>query len=210
MSAREEILNRLRQKNHSAPKVGSWVHQSNYLDLVAQFSQALASAKGEVLTAKNLESALEVLDGVLLELGARQVVFNQEPPLEEELLTEKLPDYQWEVAQGNEQEIRQLCLNAEVGLTSANFALAETGSVGIASGPAHSRMVSLLPPVHVVLLSEKFLVVDLISWERSRPKIMPSQIVLVSGPSKTADIEQTLVVGAHGPKKLIVIVYGEA
>jgi L-lactate dehydrogenase complex protein LldG len=209
MSAREEILNRLRQKNHSAPKVGSWVYQSDNSDLVTQFSQALRAAKGEVLSTKNLEQAWQELGRVLSDVDARRVVINQEPSLNRDMLRLKFPNCKWAVAQGDKQELRQLCLEADVGLTGARFALAETGSIGIAFGANHSRMVSLIPPIHVVLLFDGVLVPDLISWEKVRPKSMPSQLVFISGPSKTADIEQTLVVGAHGPKKLIVIVYGE-
>jgi L-lactate dehydrogenase complex protein LldG len=88
------------------------------------------------------------------------------------------------------------------------FGLAETGSVGIASGSGSSRLVSLLPVAHLVLLDQALLVPDLITWEQLRPKRLPAQLVLVSGPSKTADIEQTLVVGAHGPKRMVVILYG--
>ena len=209
MSVRDEILNRLRQRKHLALQIGSWVYQKNFTDILSRFSQALEAAKGEVYGATNLEDAWKVLGEVLSELGAEKVVFNHELPLDKDTLESKYPEYQWEEASGKQQELCQLCLEADVGLTGAKFALAETGSIGIVSGAEHARMVSLIPPVHVILLSERVLVPDLISWEKIRPKSMPSQLVFISGPSKTADIEQTLVVGAHGPKRLIVIVYGE-
>jgi L-lactate dehydrogenase complex protein LldG len=208
MSAREEILHRLHQAKHMPSVVESWAHQKPARNLIAQFCHALESGKGEVFVVKNLDMVWEILAKVLVDLGARQVVYNHELPLRGENLERKFPQYQWELAQGEEGELRQMCQHADVGLTAAEFALAETGSIGITSGANHSRMVSLLPPVHIVLLSEKLLVPDLVSWEDKRPKRMPSQIVFISGPSKTADIEQTLVVGAHGPKRLIVIVYG--
>jgi L-lactate dehydrogenase complex protein LldG len=210
MSAREEILHRLHRTKRSFPSVESWTHQKRIVDLVAHFSHALESAKGEVFSVANLDQAWEVLNKVLADLEAKQVVFNDEVPLNGENLQIKFPQYQWKKARGEESVLRQMCQRADVGITGAEFALAETGSIGIASGAHHSRMVSLLPPVHIVLLSKKLLAPDLISWEDMRPKRMPSQIVIISGPSKTADIEQTLVVGAHGPKRLIVIVYGQA
>jgi L-lactate dehydrogenase complex protein LldG len=67
----------------------------------------------------------------------------------------------------------------------------------------------LLPPVHFVLLPESRILPSIFDWSAQLPDPLPSNVVLVSGPSKTADIEQTLVVGVHGPKRLIVIVHPE-
>lgn len=209
MNARQEILSRLSGARHFAPHPGSWPYSNSSENLVEQFSKALTAAKGEVFTAKNLEQAWNVFDSILADLGVRKIIFNQDPPLSKQILQSKFDHYHWIEARGGEHDLRQVCLGADAGLTGAAFALAETGSVGISSGTRHSRMVSLLPPVHIVLLSQVVLVPDLISWERCRPQSMPSQVVIISGPSKTADIEQTLVVGAHGPKRLVVMVYGE-
>jgi L-lactate dehydrogenase complex protein LldG len=210
LNAREDILLKLRQAKHSVPEVESWAHHPHEEDLIAQFKLALESAKGEVITVKDLEKTWEVIGSLLSDLAAKQVAYNPEPPLKGQNLELYLPQYRWMEARGGEEELRRMCQAADVGITGAKFALAETGSIAIASGAQHSRLVSLLPPAHIVLLSEKVLVPDLISWEDLRPKRIPSQLVFISGPSKTADIEQTLVVGAHGPKRLIVIVYGEA
>ena len=65
----------------------------------------------------------------------------------------------------------------------------------------------MLPPIHFVLLPESRIIPSIFDWVKLVPEVLPSNPVLVSGPSKTADIEQTLVVGVHGPKRLIVIVY---
>ena len=111
---------------------------------------------------------------------------------------------------GSSHEVRQICLDADVGITGAQAALAETGSVALYSGAGRSRLVSLLPDVHIVLLPAELIVPDLITWEAVRPEILPEKIVFISGPSKTADIEQTLVVGAHGPKRFEVIIYGKS
>jgi len=70
-------------------------------------------------------------------------------------------------------------------------------------------MMSLIPPVHIVLLKQSDIassfqqIVDQPPWESAA---MPTNIVFISGPSKTADIQQTLAYGAHGPKRLIVII----
>jgi L-lactate dehydrogenase complex protein LldG len=101
------------------------------------------------------------------------------------------------------------CETADVGLTSAEAAFAETGSIVVSSGANTSRMVSLLPPVHIAMVPESKLTADIFTWTAARKGSLPANTVFVSGPSKTADIEMTLVKGVHGPKRFIVILYGD-
>ena len=70
-------------------------------------------------------------------------------------------------------------------------------------------MATLLPTVHVALVSESKLTTDLHTWTAGRVADMATNVTVISGPSKTADIEFTLTLGAHGPKRLVVILYGE-
>jgi len=71
-------------------------------------------------------------------------------------------------------------------------------------------MVSLLPPVHIALVAAGCLTSDILTWAAARPGDLPASVTAISGPSKTADIEQTLAIGMHGPKRVIVILYGES
>jgi L-lactate dehydrogenase complex protein LldG len=95
----------------------------------------------------------------------------------------------------------------DAGLTIAECAIADTGTLVLRSTPWQPRTLSLVPPIHICLLDARCLYPDLTSamhiegWQRD----MPSNLIFVSGPSKTADIQQTLAYGAHGPKELIVI-----
>ena len=73
------------------------------------------------------------------------------------------------------------------------------------SGLGRSRLATLLPPVHVALVYHHQLQPDIFTWTAGRDEAWPANVVLVSGPSKTADIEQTLTVGVHGPKRFIVL-----
>lgn len=213
MSAREEILARLRQREHALPKPGPWASRRNFPDLAAQFERALTAVHGEVRRAPDLDAALAALDGLLGELGAGPVVANGEAPFDAIDGQERLPSYEW-LALGpfarrsyTADELRAFCTTAVAGVSGAAAALAETGSVAIHSGPASSRMATLLPPVHIALVPESRLTADLFTWTVARQGPAPANLTLVSGPSKTADIEQTMAIGVHGPKRFIVILY---
>ena len=101
---------------------------------------------------------------------------------------------------------------ARVGITGADAGIATTGTVVLSSGPGRPRTVSLLPETHVavVLASRLFPTVEacLSAWE-ALYHTQPANIVFVSGPSRTADIEMTLVMGVHGPRHVhVVLVVG--
>ena len=91
---------------------------------------------------------------------------------------------------------------AMTGVCRADMAVAETGSVLFASGPDQPRLLSLLPPRHVVLLDPKQIESNL---EAALARLDRRNWAIVTGPSRTADIEGILVRGAHGPRELIVV-----
>ncbi|CAA7613175.1 conserved hypothetical protein [Candidatus Terasakiella magnetica] len=100
-----------------------------------------------------------------------------------------------------------LVTGVDAALTTAEAAIAQTGSLVLWPSADEPRLMSLLPPIHVALVAEETLADSLAeiltaqNWAAS----MPTNAVLISGPSKTADIEQTLAYGVHGPKELIVL-----
>ena len=90
----------------------------------------------------------------------------------------------------------------DLGVTEADFALAETGTLGLLSSAEKPRAVSLLPRVHLVVLSPDALVTDLHQvFARAREH---RYLVFIGGPSRTADIELTLTLGVHGPRAVHV------
>lgn len=99
--------------------------------------------------------------------------------------------------------------SCEAGLTECESLVAQTGSVCVTSFSSGGRALSVLPPHHVVLARREQLVADLTAaYERLAQKYganPPSFISFISGPSRTGDIERILVLGAHGPKKLTVL-----
>jgi L-lactate utilization protein LutC len=94
------------------------------------------------------------------------------------------------------------------GLTGALAGLADTGSLVLAAGPGRSRMASLLPPVHIAILPADRVYATLPAFLAANPGVAggTSNLVLVTGPSRTADIEMTLAHGVHGPREVHVIV----
>jgi L-lactate dehydrogenase complex protein LldG len=96
-----------------------------------------------------------------------------------------------------------------VGLTGAQGGLADTGTLALVSGPGRGRLASLLPPVHIALLPIQKLYPSLPAFlaANTAAATTGSNLVLITGPSRTADIELTLSMGVHGPKEIHVIVY---
>ena len=208
MTAREEILGRLKRAAHEEDHPPAWQSRRNFGDLAGRFADSLTAVKGEVIRAKNLDEAWAELDKLLGQFQAHKVVANDEPPLSEIDLPGRWPMPEWHIVGRSQGDLREFCALADVGLSGASAALAETGSIVIESGAGRSRMATLLPPVHIALVATSLLTADIFTWVASRPRSsMPAGLTLVSGPSKTADIEQTLAIGVHGPKRLIVLLY---
>jgi L-lactate dehydrogenase complex protein LldG len=104
-------------------------------------------------------------------------------------------------------EHRRELASASVGLTGADAALAQTGSLVLASGPGRGRLASLLPPVHVALIRRSALIGSLPELFASRPELVTrgANFVAITGPSRTADIEHVLARGVHGPRDVHAI-----
>jgi L-lactate dehydrogenase complex protein LldG len=94
-------------------------------------------------------------------------------------------------------------------------AVAESGTLMLVSGPDNPTTLNFLPDTHMVVVDAKDVAGDYESlWRRLREKfgdgLMPRTVNLITGPSRSADIEQTLILGAHGPRRLHVMVVGDA
>jgi L-lactate dehydrogenase complex protein LldG len=104
--------------------------------------------------------------------------------------------------------------SVRVGLTGVDAALAATGSLILASGAGRFRASSLLPTVHIAVMTADQIVPDLESWwgqqrEAGLDRIRHhSNVVVVTGPSRTADIAMELVMGMHGPRELHIVILG--
>ena len=213
MSSREEILVRLREQARDVSPPPPWRSRRQFDDLAARFTESLTAVKGEVWRADSLEAALEHVDHLLHEIEAETAVANLQPPLDAIDLAGRWPEVKWQVAGQSEGDVpggqRDFAASADVGLSGVEAALAETGTVVVSSGPGRSRLTSLLPPVHIALAPTSSLTVDIFTWAAARGGETPAAVTMISGPSKTADIEQTMAIGVHGPKRFIVVLYDD-
>ncbi|MBM3648514.1 MAG: lactate utilization protein C [Alphaproteobacteria bacterium] len=101
----------------------------------------------------------------------------------------------------------------QVSITGAFAGIAETGTLVMASGPEHPVTLNLLPDTHIVVLREGDIVGGYEEvWQRLRARYgkdaMPRTVNTITGPSRTGDIEQTIELGAHGPRRMHIVVVG--
>jgi L-lactate utilization protein LutC len=196
-TAREEILDRIRFGLAAAraepgfqeptPVAGNRVGVPvlpESIPLADTFSEALEAVGGIVHRCPRGEGEA-ILERVLQDLGAEKVARSDSPPKLGELL------------------------EADVGVSYAQWGIAETGTLILTSDEEKHRLVSLVPPVHVAILREENILPNLDEAlgkvHHEEPDAMSRAITWITGPSRTADIELTLVVGVHGPRELHVI-----
>lgn len=103
----------------------------------------------------------------------------------------------------------------QIGLTHAAAAVAETGTLVMASGPDNPVTINFVPETHIVVVEQRDLVpVYEDAWDKIRvrfgPNAMPRTVNFISGPSRTADVGGQLVMGAHGPRRMCVVVVRDA
>lgn len=95
----------------------------------------------------------------------------------------------------------------DCGITGADAGLAESGSVVLFHGPGRPRMASLVPEIHIALLPTDLIYRSLANWAHRHPDVVPTtaNLVIVSGPSRTGDIELQLNLGVHGPRIVHIV-----
>ena len=97
---------------------------------------------------------------------------------------------------------------AGAGITSADYALCDTGTLIMLASPREARLISLLPPLHIAVIPSSAIItgLDELFTILPNPAEQTSSMVMITGPSRTADIEQILVRGVHGPGEIRVII----
>ncbi len=106
------------------------------------------------------------------------------------------------------EQLSRACAEASAGITSADYALSATGTLIMLASPREARLISLLPPLHIAVIPASAILTSLdeLFTLLPEPAEQTSSMVMITGPSRTADIEQILVRGVHGPGEVRVII----
>jgi len=164
--------------------------------------ERVAALAGETLHAKSIGEAREYVASVI---QGKTAVASNAPFLRDSGITE-LPGVRSGLT--DREELRALCATCNYGISSADYGLSDTGSLVMISSREEARLVSLLPPAHIAVIPASKLLtgLDELYSILPRPAEQTSSMVLITGPSRTADIEQILVRGVHGPGEIHVVV----
>ncbi|HVO62875.1 MAG TPA: lactate utilization protein [Terriglobales bacterium] len=156
----------------------------------------------------------EALDFILEFLG-KEAVNNDAPflalwaacpflkGLDKSLLADKVPNLSFDVT-------RDRAANARVGISQMDWALANTGTLAQDATSVAKRLVSTLPNIHIAIVQSSEIVPDLPTLLTKADPERAAYISLITGPSRTADIERVLTIGVHGPERLIIVAVDES
>jgi len=200
-------------------------------ELLAKFEAELTEVAGTAHRAGNRQELEEILRAILSHANATSVVLSRNPLLAELNIEALLRAWGkgisvWQRSgvgdtpgrrDTSPKTLAQASFAATVGITGVEFALAETGSLVVTSWTEGTQLASLAPPVHVALYRRSQLVASLdevlsrLPVARAPGQATPGRsVVFITGTSRTADIEQILIRGVHGPGELHAILVEEA
>ncbi len=216
--AKSRILNKLKAANATLlpePSVKDYYQEmspswQNSIERLRHWSKTMRSVKTEVIwvTPTNWQDALvnvakdKNIQSIVLPNAtshgdvAAKALQEQMPLIKQSVFSQKIEDWK-----------DDLFANVDAGFTDVKAGIAQTGTLLMWPDPKQPRSMSLVPPIHIALFDTSTLHNDFYSAMQSLNMAdnMPSNVVLVSGPSKTADIQLTLAYGAHGPRDLVVL-----
>jgi L-lactate dehydrogenase complex protein LldG len=209
MGSRAEILEKLSRKktafgldgadsgyHHVVPDISD-----NPEEMLSQFIEAAEKLSCKIHQVADEENAIEVI---------LTLIEGEEKILGWDFEEIGLPGLEEALAQRGTNIDASANPEVRYGLTGADAALAATGSIILTSGTGKPRAASLLPPIHIAVLRSEQITQDLEGWVSAKQKKEKkfqdaSNIFVISGPSKTADIAMELVMGMHGPQEVHLV-----
>ena len=178
------------------------------VDLAALFMQRAGDLKMLVETA-TLEDLSDQIIAFLREKQCKKVALPVSKLFEGLGLIDTIRAAGIEATRWDQMSLDQLYDGYDCGITDVTYAVAETGSLVIKTTAAHGRGLSLVPMFHVAVVEPKQIVPDLVDLFTRLAKEGPgNNVLMISGPSKTADIEMNVVTGVHGPNVVKAFVLG--
>jgi L-lactate dehydrogenase complex protein LldG len=178
-------------------------------DPIATFAAAFAAAGGRSFrTADASGTATRVLE-LVQQSTAQKILLGRTPLLDGLALAEPLRSLGREVITLEDVEKergRDAVFAAELSITGVDYLIAETGSMVVCTRAEQPRSLSLLPPTHIAVAERRQVLPDLFDlFDKLGPDAIASCVTLITGPSKTGDIELRLVTGVHGPGEVHVV-----
>ena len=216
---RKEFLDRVRQATATAdlPPVrrdppGALVGDLSTVDLVGRFVERATEVNADV-TVVSADGALEQVVGIMEQYKAEEYLGWPDsqmpiPGIGAGLIARGYSPRPSEVPSENRLLHQTAYYDLLVGITGADGGLAESGSIVLTHGANRSRMASLIPDAHIALLPASTIVESLSHWAASKPESVTRSVnlVVITGPSRTGDIEMHLTQGVHGPRHVHVLV----
>jgi L-lactate utilization protein LutC len=212
LMSRDNILHKVRtalgrsagQPVADVPPVRLRVPEAAMEDRIALMRSRVEALAGKTARVPTMDAACEF---VAAAIAFKTAVASNAPYLEECGIA-RLPGVRTGIREVG--ELTAVCAQVDIGITSADYALSDTGTLVMIAGPAESRLVSLLPPAHIAVVPRERILtgLDELFTILPNPAAQTSSMVLITGPSRTADIEQILVRGVHGPGQVTVVIVG--
>ncbi|MCH7787791.1 MAG: lactate utilization protein [Chloroflexi bacterium] len=200
--------------------------EANATELMSELQDSATQAGWNVKRVPSIQDAARHIETLARDLEARTILRSTHPVLKRLDIETALSGTGIEVgvmaveegankAQRDEQRtrLRQQVIEASIGITGVDYAIAETGTCVLLARKGVSRLVSLLPPVHVAVveLGQVLPSLDELFTLRRNEFLhenLGSYMSLITGPSRSADIEYTLVTGVHGPGEVHMVLIG--
>jgi L-lactate utilization protein LutC len=184
-------------------------------ELITQFESELTKVGGYFHRATTAESAFQFVTRIASDRQAKTMVACDAQLIDGIDLPKRVEEDGVGFVVETDNDFIQKAAVADLGLSGVDFALAETGTLVLVARKGQARVISLLPPVHIAVLKPEQVISglnDLFPLLRTETEAgggnLSSAVTFITGPSRTADIELTLVVGVHGPQELHVILLG--
>lgn len=184
--------------------------------MIARFSESLAALTGVVYRVKDQKEALEKLEEIIRAEGWKRLMATTDnvvgpfdlPAWGRKKGIEILTPRDFESRESFKDAVFQ---SAEAGITGADFAIAETGTIALIHDQDQARLVSLAPILHIAFVPVERMVA---TYEQATKAVfgsedrLPSQFTFITGPSQTGDIQGLPFKGMHGPRRTMVILIG--